>query len=363
MFELGYDYNAGGVVSNQTFTSGGATRSQDYTFDAVSRLKDVHGITGGSDLGAYGYDAADQATSIAGIGALTYDPAGKLTSVQPATGAPISFGYDARGNRTTTAPGLGGAAQTTNGYNLANQLTSVTGGALDVDYTYDGNGLRATSTSTTTESGEVVRGYLWDNSGDLPLLLADQDNYYLYGADTAPYAQVDKQTGSTTYLHTDLIGSVRATSNAAGAVTSTTDYSPYGGSTHATGEKNTPFGWAGEYTDADTGRYVYLRARYYDPATAQFLSRDPLEDLTAAPYAYTGGNPLQDTDPTGLDSDSRTPATGAQPSATPSPSAPPPRPAANSAQATPSTNAPSSTNGAATAAPSPASHPSAAESP
>ena len=34
--------------------------------------------------------------------------------------------------------------------------------------------------------------------------------------------------------------------------------------------------------DAETG-LVYLRARYYDPSTGQFLSRDPIEDQTLAP--------------------------------------------------------------------------------
>ncbi len=35
----------------------------------------------------------------------------------------------------------------------------------------------------------------------------------------------------------------------------------------------------GEYTDNETGNQ-YLRARYYDPATGQFLSADPIESKT-----------------------------------------------------------------------------------
>ena len=46
---------------------------------------------------------------------------------------------------------------------------------------------------------------------------------------------------------------------------------------------------------------VYLRARYYDPQTGQFLTRDPLEQLTRQPYSYVNDNPLNGTDPTGLD--------------------------------------------------------------
>ena len=53
------------------------------------------------------------------------------------------------------------------------------------------------------------------------------------------------------------------------------------------------------YTDAETG-FVYLRARYYDPATGQFILRDPLTAMTGALYSYVYGNPLNATDPLGL---------------------------------------------------------------
>jgi hypothetical protein len=46
--------------------------------------------------------------------------------------------------------------------------------------------------------------------------------------------------------------------------------------------------------------YSYLRARYYDPQTAQFLTRDPLEAPTQQPYQYAHGDPLDETDPTGM---------------------------------------------------------------
>lgn len=41
-------------------------------------------------------------------------------------------------------------------------------------------------------------------------------------------------------------------------------------------------------------------ARYYDPTTAQFLTRDPLEGLTQAPYSYANDDPLDQIDPLGL---------------------------------------------------------------
>jgi uncharacterized protein RhaS with RHS repeats len=41
--------------------------------------------------------------------------------------------------------------------------------------------------------------------------------------------------------------------------------------------------------------------RYYDPATGQFLNVDPMVNETGLAYSYTGDDPLNDTDPSGLD--------------------------------------------------------------
>jgi hypothetical protein len=40
-------------------------------------------------------------------------------------------------------------------------------------------------------------------------------------------------------------------------------------------------------------------ARYYDPATAQFLTVDPKVAATLSPYGYVNGDPLNRDDPTG----------------------------------------------------------------
>ena len=74
-------------------------------------------------------------------------------------------------------------------------------------------------------------------------------------------------------------------------------YGAYGTST-CEGTITTPLGYDGQYTSSDTG-LVYLRARVYDPSTAQFLTVDPLVATTRAPYTYATDNPLNKTDPTG----------------------------------------------------------------
>ncbi len=51
--------------------------------------------------------------------------------------------------------------------------------------------------------------------------------------------------------------------------------------------------------DPETG-YLYLRARYYDPTTAQFLTPDPLYGITGDRYGYAGNDPVNGEDPSGL---------------------------------------------------------------
>jgi RHS repeat-associated protein len=50
-----------------------------------------------------------------------------------------------------------------------------------------------------------------------------------------------------------------------------------------------PLRYAGEYQDSESGCY-YLRARYYDPRTQQFLTRDSLVAATEWTYNCANGS-------------------------------------------------------------------------
>jgi RHS repeat-associated protein len=138
--------------------------------------------------------------------------------------------------------------------------------------------------------------FTWDAGAGLPLLLADGAASYVYG----PGGQILEQIAGSTpaYYHSDQLGSVRALTDQSGAVVATYAYDAYGQPTRSTGSAPNPFRYAGEYRDGESGLY-YLRARYYDPATAQFLTVDPLLAATAQAYAYAAGSPLNATDPRG----------------------------------------------------------------
>ena len=170
-------------------------------------------------------------------------------------------------------------------------------------YGYDGDGLRAGKTVDGTATAET-----WDVAEGLPLLLQDGATRYIDGPGGTPIEQVDG-AGNAKYYLQDHLGSARGLVDGSGTITDSYSYDPYGQRTAVTGSlADTPFGYAGQYTDAETG-FQYLRARYYDPATGQFLTVDPLVDSTGHPYAYAGDNPANFIDPSG-NCDGNTPGVG-----------------------------------------------------
>lgn len=298
LLDLTYTHTPAGLIADQTTTSPTAAGSSSYTYDPLAQLATVTS-TGQTTkpTGSYTVDPAGQLTQALDT-THSYDPAGQLQRTDRTDGTSTTYGYDPRGNRTTatTTSPTGGSSTTSYAYNAADQLTTLTSPTRTGAYTYDGDGLRTTATHTSPTSPDPdAEQFVWDTSSDLPLLLADTDFTYLYGPGSSPLAQISS-TGDITYLHADHQGTTRALTNNTGDVTGTASYDPHGQPLTTTGAPSR-FGYAGEYTDP-TG-LIYLRARYYDPTTQQFLTRDPLEALTNTPYSYANNNPLTYTDPTG----------------------------------------------------------------
>jgi RHS repeat-associated protein len=115
-----------------------------------------------------------------------------------------------------------------------------------------------------------------------------------------PIEQINNSSGAVLYLHHDQQGSTRLLTGSTGKTEATFTYGAYGELTGSTWTATTPLGYDGQYTNSDTG-LIYMRTRSYDPATAQFLSVDPLDAITGERYSYAGDNPLNNGDPTGLD--------------------------------------------------------------
>ncbi|MFF1830468.1 RHS repeat-associated core domain-containing protein [Paenarthrobacter sp. NPDC058040] len=267
--------------------------------DAYNQLNQLTAVTTGSTTSTNAYDAASNATTLRG-GTQTFDPANQLCWSSAAVvtnpvcankpSSATGFTYDINGNRIASTPSAGAASTYT--YNGADELTKATAGTAITSYAYDSNGLR---TGKTT--GTVTTKFTWDD-GKVPNLLTDGTNTWIRGPGGIPLEQINGT--QLQFFFTDHVGSTRALTDASGNLACTYSYDAYGKTTGHTGTTSTPIQYTSGYTDTETG-FVYLRARYYDPTTAQFLTKDPAFQWTLQWYAYTSNNPINRVDPTGLD--------------------------------------------------------------
>lgn len=268
----------------QVNASGPSSSPTTYSYDDTNNLTN-RGTTAGGAASTQTFNPDDQLCWSTAVTVLS------PTCASVPTGA-TTYAYDTNGNRTTRTPSSGPA--TTYGYDEAQQLRTYTApsGAV-TSYTYDSSGLRQSKTGSGTTTH-----FTWDLADSLPLLLSDDSNYYIYDNDNAPLEQISS-SGTVTWLHHDQLESTRLLTDNTGSAVGTATYDPWGTLTATTGTASSSLGFNGQYSDSESG-LIYLRARYYDPATAQFLSRDPLVAITRAAYAYAGANPINESDPTGL---------------------------------------------------------------
>ncbi|MCO6449305.1 MAG: right-handed parallel beta-helix repeat-containing protein, partial [Caldilineales bacterium] len=336
-----YDYDAGNrliSVGPETGSSGVVATLTHNANGQPTRItsRNPGGNVTFSDL-RYTYDNVGNVLTMqdgAGTTNYGYDDNYRLTSAN-GPGLSETYAWDAAGNRT-------GKSGVTFTYDAAGQLTSSSDG---VTYTYDGSGNRV----TRTQSGQVTT-YNWDARGRLTRIdypdgshsaytydaqdrrISKRDRsgntiYFVYdgmdlvqevganGVVLANYVYdgldnpIAMQRGNATYYYVrDRLGSIIGLSNGASNLVASYRYDPWG-NVISTGGSNpalqNPFRFAGREYDAESGLYFY-RSRYYDPATASFISRDriPIYEIENA-YVYAAGNPVRQTDPIGLDASDR----------------------------------------------------------
>ena len=126
---------------------------------------------------------------------------------------------------------------------------------------------------------------------------------YSYGRKRIGESQIVSSTWTPSVYGYDGEGHVRFLTGASGAVTDTYDYDGYGNLINSPGTTPNLYLYRGEQLDADLTLY-YLRARWYNPVTGRFLSRDPLDGVTGRTenlhkYLYAEGDPVNLADLTG----------------------------------------------------------------
>ena len=335
-----YQYFPDGLVKTATNVN---TTTAQYTYDNARRLTQVLNQLGSSTISqdTYTLDAAGNRTQMAealgqlpllwpatfnltysydhlyrltsdGTNTYTYDPVGNLT------GPPGGLAQYDRSDRNTRTARF---QQDSNGnvigadtfvYDAANDMTQGTVANVNVTYTYDGDGKRA-SRQVTGGGGSYTLVHVYDVNRQLPVVLQDQasgtrpppSRKYVWGATGLAYAVSGSGAGTPLVYHADGLGSVRVLTDGSGTIVQTYRTDAFGNpdATYTQGSVAQRFQYAGEERDEDG--IIFLRARYYNPQIGRFMSRDPLPKSGPGVtgwnrYAYAGNNPVSAVDPTGL---------------------------------------------------------------
>jgi RHS repeat-associated protein len=158
-------------------------------------------------------------------------------------------------------------------YDSNNRLKSLNGGVVTLLYDGDGNRVAKTVNGVTTR-------YLVDDLNPTGYVQVVEETVsgtpqlsYSYGVQRIDELQLVNNGWTASFYSYDGFGSVRQLTSLAGAVTDTYDYNAFGNLLSKTGATPNSYLYRGEQYDSDLNLY-YLRARYYNPATGRFLSRD-----------------------------------------------------------------------------------------
>jgi RHS repeat-associated protein len=338
-----YTYDPASNVATVSYSNGVAST---FSYDTLNQVMGLSSALSGSGLASYTYTrgATGNLTSVTessgGTAAWSYDGIYRLTnetiSLAPSGhNGGVGYGLDPVGNRLSEVSGLGGVSSgswsfnpddeissesydqngnvtatggKTFSYDSENRLLSMNGGAVQM--VYDGDGNRVAKT-VIVNGVPMTTYYLVDdlNPTGYPQVFDELNSSgvvtrtYTYGLQRISEDQVTSNVWTPSFYGYDGGGNVRQLTNSTGTVTDSYEYDAFGNEFTVSGTTPNEMMYRGEQYDPDLGLY-YLRARYYNPLTGRFMSRDPEDGQLNDPktlhkYLYAGGDPVNAIDRTG----------------------------------------------------------------
>jgi RHS repeat-associated protein len=311
LLSLSYTRAATGRINAITAPGGVAGDAWTYGYDDLDQLTSATNGANASLNETYAYDNAGNLTAKSDIGTYTY-PAQGPSAIRPhavSTAGGASFSFDANGNMLT---GIGRSYI----WDGMNRPVSVAANGIASTFFYGPDGTRVKKVTQTTPRGCTTA------PAPLPMettVYVFGDEKVVYSASATPcvptgplwvkYPTPDTKiegsgAGTKTFtLLKDLLGSIRAVTDAAGTLTLASRYQPFGFQTPTTTSTMTQedHAFIGERQD-ETG-LLYLNARYYDPKVARFVSPDWWDPTQGGVgtnrYSYADNNPVNMSDPSG----------------------------------------------------------------
>lgn len=207
-----------------------------------------------------------------------------------------TLSYDINGNLTNYT-----TATLTNKYewDAADRLVKISrrpaGGDWNVtQFSYDGLGRRV-RISETTNSSTTTKSFLWCDTE-----MCEERNSTGSTVNRRFFGQGEQISGIEYVFTPDHLGSVREMISSGGTIQARYEYDPYGRKTKVSGGSEADFGYTGHYYHEKSGLHL-APYRAYDPDTARWLSRDPIEEEEGLNlYGYVFNDPVNGTDPLGL---------------------------------------------------------------
>ena len=232
----------------------------------LSLVGDWNGITENGTLTSRTYSPAHEITSI-GADAVTHDAKGNLTNL--GDGRSFAWDFDNRLSSATVAAG------------------SDSGTAGIQRYTYDALGRRVSKLTGGQQTICVCAGQRviceYTAAAAATPDVDSPTQRYVHG-DYIDELILKENHAGIVYYHRNQQYSVVALTDASGSVVERYSYTAYGktaihqanGNVLQATQHQNDYTYTGRRADSESG-LMYFRARYYDPATGEFISRDPLE--------------------------------------------------------------------------------------
>lgn len=205
------------------------------------------------------------------------------------SGTGTTYDYDANGNLIEKDDGTD---TWTYEWDAENLLTRVLKNAAAVaTFEYDPLGRRVQKVA-----GGTTTTFTYDGEDTIRELKGAVGTVHLHGPWTDE-ALAKETSGSTSYYHAEVLGSIVKLSNSSGGIIHEYRYDAFG--RIELGGSQGGYSFTGREYDGETNLFYY-RARYYDAESARFLSEDPIESVTEGnEYRYVRNNPVNLVDPAG----------------------------------------------------------------